>query len=79
MTQKEFGQRLRTARQAQRLSLRTVAKQTGMAPSNLSQLEQGDYWPAIPTLIALAEVLETTPNWLLGFTADHEMPPSPDR
>ena len=68
ITKKDFGDRLRQRRLATGLSLRRLAKQTGMAPSNLSQLEQGDYWPAVPTLVALAESLEISVDFLLGLS-----------
>lgn len=70
ITKKDFGGRLRERRKAQKLGLRQMAKQTGMVPSNLSQLEQGDYWPSVPTLIALAQALECSTDFLLGLS-DH--------
>jgi transcriptional regulator with XRE-family HTH domain len=57
-----LGARLRTVRQQSGLSLREVARQLGVSPSFVSQLETGKSQPSVATLYSLAQ--------LLGFSID---------
>jgi transcriptional regulator with XRE-family HTH domain len=65
----ELGQRLRAARLAQGLSLRTVAADASVSPSLLSQVETGKVHPSVSTLyaivtrlgVSLDEILDNKP------------------
>lgn len=53
-----LGARLRDVRQAAGLSLREVARQLGVSPSFVSQLETGKSQPSVATLYSLAQLLD---------------------
>jgi transcriptional regulator with XRE-family HTH domain len=62
-----LAERVHLLRRRVRLSQSALAKRAGMSPTTLSNIEQAK----IPTitvehLVALAEVLNTSPNCLLG-------------
>ena len=61
----EMGERLREARQAQRLSLRVLAVRLGVSPSLISQIETGRANPSVSTLYALATELDVSLDELL--------------
>jgi XRE family transcriptional regulator, regulator of sulfur utilization len=63
-THVEVGERLRSLRTAQNLSVRTLAVKAGFSPSFISQIENGQASPSIASLERIAEVLQTT---LVGF------------
>ncbi len=63
-THVQVGERLRSLRTAQGLSVRTLAAQAGFSPSFISQIENGQASPSIVSLERIAEVLQTT---LVGF------------
>jgi transcriptional regulator with XRE-family HTH domain len=60
-----LGRRLRKARMASQVSLRTLAAQVGISPSGLSQIENGKAQPSVPTLRALAAELNVSLDELL--------------
>jgi transcriptional regulator with XRE-family HTH domain len=60
-----LGQRLRKARKASQVSLRTLAAQVGISPSGLSQIENGKAQPSVSTLRALATELKVSLDELL--------------
>ena len=64
----ELGHRLREARKARGLSLRTVAAQAGVSPSLLSQVENGKTQPSVSTLYSIVSCLELSVDKLLGNT-----------
>ena len=53
----EMGDRLREARQARGLSLRTLAERLGVSPSLISQVETGRAKPSVSTLYAIVTEL----------------------
>jgi transcriptional regulator with XRE-family HTH domain len=55
-----LGQRVRYARQRQRLTLAAVAEQIGCSESLLSKIERDRITPTLPTLFKLAEALGTS-------------------
>ncbi len=61
-----IGARLRQARLAARLTLDQVAAAAGLTAGHLSRLERGAKLPSIGALVALAHVLGTTVNSLMG-------------
>lgn len=61
----EIGDRLRTARTARGLSLRTLADRLGVSPSLISQVERGLAKPSVNTLYALSRELDVSLDELL--------------
>jgi transcriptional regulator with XRE-family HTH domain len=61
----EMGERLREARQARGLSLRTLAERLGVSPSLISQIETGRANPSVSTLYAIAAELDVSLDELL--------------
>lgn len=52
-----LGQRLRDARERQRVGLRTLAKHVGVSPSLISQVERGRVMPSVATLYSIVTEL----------------------
>lgn len=65
-----MGDRLRRARAARGLSLRTLARRLGVSPSLISQVETGRAKPSVNTLYALATELGVSLDELLFVDAD---------
>jgi transcriptional regulator with XRE-family HTH domain len=61
----EMGERLREARRARALSLRTLAERLGVSPSLISQIETGRANPSVSTLYAIANELDVSLDELL--------------
>lgn len=61
----EMGERLREARRARSLSLRTLAERLGVSPSLISQIETGRANPSVSTLYAIAAELDVSLDELL--------------
>ena len=70
-----IGARLRDARLAQGLSLRSVAQAVGVSPSLVSQVETGKTQPSVSTLYAMVSHLGLSMDDLL----DVEVPSAPRR
>ena len=64
---KAFGERLKAARLAKKMTLVQCANALGITNPALSQWEQGKREPKYEMLIELCNLLGTTPNELLGF------------
>ena len=73
-TANEIGARLREARQARSLSLRSVAQDLGVSASLISQVETGKTQPSVATLYAMANLLEISVDDLLGLQAARAEP-----
>jgi transcriptional regulator with XRE-family HTH domain len=71
-----MGDRLRRARLARGLTLRTMAKRLGVSPSLISQVETGRAKPSVSTLYALANELGISLDELL-FVDAVPTPPVP--
>ena len=65
----EIGDRLRVARAARGLSLRSLADRLGVSPSLISQVERGLAKPSVNTLYAMARALEVSLDELLFVDA----------
>jgi DNA-binding XRE family transcriptional regulator/mannose-6-phosphate isomerase-like protein (cupin superfamily) len=65
-----LGVRLKRARQKSGLSLREVARQLGVSPSFVSQMENGKSTPSVATLYSMAQLLDVTIDEL--FTGEHD-------
>ncbi|AUW92693.1 hypothetical protein BXT84_00910 [Sulfobacillus thermotolerans] len=68
-----LGQRLTSARLTKQWTKQALANQIGVSDVLIGYFERGRRWPSVPTLIALAEVLEVSTDYLLGLTSE---PPS---
>ena len=64
-----MGDRLRQARTARGISLRSMARQVGVSPSLISQVETGRAKPSVNTLYALASALGISLDELLFVDA----------
>jgi len=69
-----MGERLREARRARSLSLRTLAERLGVSPSLISQIETGRANPSGSTLYAIAAELDVSLDELLF---NDRRPPEP--
>ena len=70
-----FGAAIRRARQSQGLSLRAVAREVGVSPSLLSQVETGKTQPSVTTLCALAVFLGVSLDEVLQASASPPIAP----
>ncbi|GAH92475.1 unnamed protein product [marine sediment metagenome] len=59
------GQRMRTRRQALKLTQQELAKGTGLSPQHISAIEQDKRSPSLPSLAKLAEELGVTIDYLV--------------
>ncbi|MGM0931758.1 MAG: helix-turn-helix domain-containing protein [Actinomycetota bacterium] len=69
-TAQNVGTRLREARQAKGLSLRSLAQELGVSASLISQVETGKTRPSVATLYSLASLLGVSLDELLGLEAE---------
>ena len=60
------GERIRERRKNQLMNQQDLSAQTGLTQSQISRYENGDNEPTGEALVALADVLNTTTDWLLG-------------
>lgn len=63
---KRIGERINKKRKLLNLQLNDLAKQVGISPSALSQIEKAKAFPSILTLKSIAEKLHTTVGELIG-------------
>jgi transcriptional regulator with XRE-family HTH domain len=75
----EMGERLREARRARSLSLRTLAERLGVSPSLISQIETGRANPSVSTLYAIAAELDVSLDELLFNDRRPAEPTAPAR
>ncbi|WP_422758495.1 helix-turn-helix domain-containing protein [Paenarthrobacter sp. C1] len=66
-TEQSIGTRLRQARQARGVSLRSVALELGVSASLISQVETGKSKPSVATLYAFANLLGVSLDDVLGL------------
>ena len=76
-----FGEFVRAQRQLAHVSLRNLAKMSGVSDSYLSQIERGNYRPSPQVVKALAQAFGLKPEQLytmLGFMDENDAksPPS---
>src|SRR5688500_24337 len=72
-----LGSRLRQARLQANLSLREMARQLGVSPSFVSQLENGKSQPSVATLYSLAQLLGVSMDRLFETQEPHATAPQP--
>ena len=66
----DFGERLKTLRQAKGLTQKQLALQLGLSKSVVSSYENGFRYPSFDVLIKIASVFSTTTDYLLGVGHD---------
>ena len=71
---KAFGEKIKEARLAQHLNQEELAERIGSKYRSISTWENGTAKPDYTTLIRLCEVLNTSPNHLLGFNMNVDTP-----
>ena len=64
---REIGQKLQNARKAKRLTQGMVADQIGITEHHLSAIERGLSKASVEVLLGYCEVLDMSPNDILGF------------
>lgn len=62
--------RLNTAFGWRGISQKELAKEMGITPHRISNALGGDNPPSISMLVMLANALNVTPDWLLGYADD---------
>ncbi|MEM9188476.1 MAG: helix-turn-helix transcriptional regulator [Myxococcota bacterium] len=65
--QRHLSRALKRLRRSQDLSQAALAEQAGVSTELVSRIERAKCFPSVPTLVAFAKALRTTPNELLGF------------
>jgi transcriptional regulator with XRE-family HTH domain len=71
MAKKVFrGDRLRQARESHGLTQVEFAKQLGTVQTQIHRYENGKTEPLPEQIVAMAQVLEVSADWLLGLTDD---------
>lgn len=62
----KLGQKIRLTREGKGISLRKLAKEIGVSPSFISQVEQSKAQPSIISLRKISEVLGVNSSYLMG-------------
>lgn len=71
-----IGQRMKERRLQLGINAETVAEKIGVSPATIYRYENGGIEKTpTETLVKIAEVLFTTPSWLMGWS-DDPLPPS---
>ena len=65
---KDFGKRLRELRKEKGYTQAEFAARVGIAQNTLSQFENEIAMPSIPVLIAIAQTLDVSTDFLLGLS-----------
>lgn len=61
-----FPRRLRELRQKRRISQRVLSELCGLSKNMIGRYEAGERLPSIDTAARLADVLDTSMDWLCG-------------
>lgn len=70
--QKKIGNKIKKRRIELGISQKELAKRTNISPAIMSQHENGDVAISLSKLIEIANILDTTPNYLLNFKEKSE-------
>ena len=65
-----FSNRLRDARTARNMTQESLSELSGVAREMIARYENQKAFPAIETLIKLAQIMNVTTDYLLGLTDD---------
>ena len=69
ITAKEIGERIKNRRIELGLTQTEIKNTTGISSGNMSDIEHGNRFPSIPTLIQLCSVLDCTSDYILTGTS----------
>jgi len=69
-----FPQRLRQAREAKNLTKTALGQLVGVSNVSIREFEIGRKVPTVDTLIALAQALDCSLDWLCGLTDNLDPP-----
>ena len=67
-----FGNNLKRLRMEKGYTQKDIADRLGMSPSAVGMYEQGRREPDNEVLASLCKLLDTTPDYLIGFTRQEE-------
>lgn len=68
LTAKETGERIKARRQELRMTQDQLAEKIGYhGKSTISHIEKGDFDMSQSKIVAIAEALQTTPDYILGL------------
>lgn len=70
---KIFGKRLRKIRKARDLKGIELAAAVSISQSSLSQIETGNMGPSLDTMVAIADYLDVSLDYLTGRTDNEEI------
>ena len=70
---KDLGRRLRTLRRQRSLTQEELAERVGISASFLGHIERGSRVASLETLVALSNVLKTSPHYLLSASLNDEL------
>lgn len=70
---KDLGSRIRTLRRQRGLTQEDLAEQVGISASFLGHIERGSRVASLETLVALSNVLRTSPHHLLHASLSDEL------
>lgn len=73
MDRKKIGNKIRQKRQLLGYSPDQLADLCHINVGYVKQIETGSKLPALPLLITICEVLQTSPNYILEFTEDRDV------
>ena len=62
-----FGKRLKGVRELKKISQAELGKLIGVSKVSICHYEKGSRIPGLETLLKIANQLDVTPNYLLGF------------
>lgn len=71
-----LGNRLSSVRQTRGLSVRELARLSGVAPQTIADAEQERHEPSLPVLRRLAVALGVSACWLAVLDEDPDRPPN---
>lgn len=66
-----MAERIKGRRRQLKLNQAELGAMIGVSQMQVSRFESGIGEPSASELILLARSLQTTPHWLLGYTAEH--------
>lgn len=72
MNRKTFGQKIKNLRKLQKYTQERLSEMIDIDVRQVARIEAGESLPSIETLIRMCEVLNVTPNDLLGFLSQDD-------
>lgn len=70
---KIFGERIKRARRATRLTQKALGEIIGVGENAVHQIERGNNWPSLPSTVLLANRLGLSLDWLCGREDAHPL------